>query len=165
MTTHGEQIGDLGVQKGLIKWILSAYANIPYPSEESLPSTSLPSHTGPSPSILTQTPHSPPMEETSVLPAPETPKHNAVAVGGIVFPPTPASPANGSLDSTRKTANPMSLPDKLTDAETMKAKKRLEVTLHLCPEGYKPEDVYPFEGIDGMSVETLKSRLGGKKLK
>jgi hypothetical protein len=50
-------------------------------------------------------------------------------------------------------------------SEAARAKKRLEATLHLCPEGYVPEEAYPFDGIDGMSVETLKARLSGKKLK
>ncbi len=105
------------------------------------------------------------MEETSVLPAPETPEHNPVAVGGIVFPPTPNSSADRSLDGPKGSAIAGGLADKLSETEKAKAKKRLEASLHLCPEGYKPEVAYPLEGIEGMSVETLKGRLAGKKLK
>jgi len=161
-------VGDLGVQKGLIKWILSAYANQPYPSDETALSTiPLPNHQGPSVDSIIEPPRPPPTDLSSIVPAPETASHKPIASQAIVFPPTPANTSTDSLDGVRKSAVSNGGGDEpAVDAtEAARAKKRLEATLHLCPEGYVPDEAYPFDGIDGMSVDTLKARLGGKKLK
>ncbi len=168
------------MQKGLIKWVLSAYENKPHPSDGDLtPTRDLPNHTGPPPSVKREVPQTPPADASSVVPGPPATSTDTDALlleAGIVSPPNtaPSTPRPASAAGTSTpagTAAPAStLPPKTPkskkeETEETKAKKRLEATLHLCPPGYVPETVYPLGETDAMSIEVLKSRLRGTKIK
>ncbi len=186
--------GDLGVQKGLLRWVLSAYAN-----ERHLPGTERvksDSKEDPAEESVRGTPSTPPKDFSSILPAPEeeqemkeeppsTPKAKGkgkaretepLQTGSVFFPSAPETPSGllSSLDITQNPSSPSASPatpskkpstpsEKKKIKEEKDKRKALEDSLHLCPEGFVAEEIYPMP--EGLTIGILKSRLAGKKAK
>lgn len=121
-------VGDLGVQKGLMKWVLAAHGRGP-PTEGSNPfldpDDSLPAALGP--------------DASSIVPAvePKSPEA-ALSTKNIAY--------EGESDEQK--------------AEEQDAIKK---TLLAFPVDGDPERACPLS--EGFSIEVLKSRMAGKKLK
>lgn len=164
-------VGDLGIQKGLLRWILSAYANDPMPMPMPIPREGdVDRENSDGDRNVPELP--PPEDQSSTIPGAATPDATA-----IVFPHSPPTPTSSTptLSSTsdkdsgnvngngtdHTTTNTINTNNNNTKDEEGKA--AVEASLHLCPPDFNPEVAYPLP--QGLSLDVLKSRMAGKKVK
>lgn len=124
-------VGDLGVQKGLLKWILAAY-------EHTIP----------------------------VMPSDDDGKGKGNEVQDSSIIPAPASKTGSDPDAVppppTSIASRPSEPIKQKKAEQKGLEKAL-LSLDVRPDEAKVREMFPLP--EGMDVDLLRSRLGGKKAK
>lgn len=122
-------VGDLGVQKGLMKWVLAAYAQKGTPIQDSNPFLD---PDDPSPTALGP-------DASSIVP--------------VVEPKSPEAAL-----STKNIAY-----EGETDDQKAEEQEAVKKTLLAFPTDGNPDLACPLP--EGFSVEVLKSRISGKKLK
>lgn len=144
-------VGDLGVQKGLLRWVLAAHGALDPPKAPKTPKKSASASTATPVTPSTPKPLAPSASEATLLNEPATPtpdlsQYNLVTPSK--FPSTPAPPPVTPSAS----ANPLLPPP----VESILA----------TPVGWSAEHAHKSAPLpDGLNVGTLKSRLAGKKAK
>lgn len=144
-------VGDLGVQKGLLRWVLAAHGALDPPKTPKTPKTPKKGTGNGTPA----TPSTPKLGVTAssatLLNEPETPTKDLSQYSLVTpskFPSTPAPPP----------VTPSATADPLLPAATD--------SILSTPAGWGAEDAHRSAPLpDGLNVATLKSRLGGKKAK
>lgn len=167
-------VGDLGVQKGLLRWVLAAHGALP--PKAATPRKSLPA-----------TPSKGPGE-----PVPPTPTASAVTLTGMdppATPATPVTPGKRSLEATSSSATLLNEPATPTPTNGPVGSSILPATpapppitpsastnpalppaeddsLIAVTPGWGPEHAQRAAPLPpGLDVGTLRSRLAGKKAK
>lgn len=152
-------VGDLGLQRGLLQWVLSSHDPDKHPlrvSPKKLPKSNEDEGTEPTKTAETQVATEAGEPSSSVLPAPTTPRKRKASDVPLVDDTTPIAPAPAPLDTPPRTP-----PRKASTLGKKKAKIEKE-------DNSKVVSLIPTAAVplpEGMTLETLRSRANGKKVK
>ena len=143
-------VGDLGVQKGLLRWVLAAHSALPRAKTKANDTTrkkyGLGVNAKGAGELDTRVLTPPPEDEITI---PQTPHMGTLVTANA--PPTPVTPSNTAAQAVEIPADalPQEIGDRLLDP----------------PIGtdFDPHHCAPLP--EGLTLETLKSRLAGKKAK
>ena len=142
--------GDLGVQKGLLRWALAAHGGLPQPKSKASAAArqkyglngEVPTADGIETRVLT-----PPPENA---PPPTTPQTaTLISVHGV--PPTPLTPSNQPVETVEVPAKDLATS---LEQDFLSPPSNHSFDPHVCA---------PLA--EGLSVELMRSRLAGKKAK
>jgi DNA-3-methyladenine glycosylase II len=169
-------VGDLGVQKGLLRWVLAAHGALPPPKLSSTPRKSLPA-----------TPSKTPGEPAE--PQSPTALTHTTSVGAMEPPATPVTPNKRSLEAASSSATLLNEPATPTPANGPAGSSILPATPApppVTPSASTNPSLPPAEDDSliavtpdwssehalkaaplppGLDISTLRSRLAGKKAK
>lgn len=148
-------VGDLGVQKGLLRWVLAAHGALPAPKT--------PTKKAPSTPAKTAQPTEPPTPATPATPA--TPRRSLAGDSSATLLNEPATPAPGGSSLLPTTPGP---PPATPSADTDPALPPpvADESLIAVPEDWGPDHAARAAPLPPwLDVATLRSRLAGNKAK
>lgn len=153
-------VGDLGVQRGLLHWVLSSHEPDKYPlrlNPRKLPKTDdVDAETQAVKAEAAQTVDT--AESSSILPAPTTPRNPG---SGSSLPSTEESPSE--LPAALAPDAPPRTPSRKRIASSSKSKSTSKATTDERSISLVASSPVPLP--EGITLETLKSRANGKKVK
>jgi DNA-3-methyladenine glycosylase II len=157
-------VGDLGVQRGLLQWVLSSHLPDQYPlrlSPKKLPKTDdAEAETGGGTVNAGETQTTvgaSPGDSSSVLPAPAVPTTPRKSQ----LEPEPSSGTGAPLPTKPATTAPKTPPRKPLTKKSAKGKEKEQAVTRTVP--LRPTSAVPLP--DGITLDMLKSRASGKKVK
>ncbi|QRV94235.1 HhH-GPD superfamily base excision DNA repair protein [Ceratobasidium sp. AG-Ba] len=156
-------VGDLGLQRGLLRWVLSSHLPDQYPLRicpKKLPKSDTPeaeTGVGMVQAGETQTPTSAQGEGSSVLPAPAAPSTPKKSQTNQKSNKNPEIELSGT-PSTQTSADPPKTPPRSKQSTRKAGKEKDDNTISLKPGS-------PVSLPEGITLEMLKARANGKKAK
>ena len=147
-------VGDLGVQKGLLRWALAAHDALPKSKNSASDEARKKYGMNDKDQIntLVKPPSTPPRVALPLPPTPVTPNTSALHPATLhtpapkAYPTTPLTPA---VENFEIEEIPQAAPENLLSAMS----------------GIDGWDAHRVVPLDGLSIDTMKARLGGKKAK
>lgn len=170
-------VGDLGVQKGLLRWVLAAHGALPAPKASTTPRKSLPATPSKTPVEPTEPPTPTPFTLTqtssTAMDPPATPVtpakrglEAASSTATLLNEPSTPTPSNGPAGSSILPATPAPPPVTPSASTNPTLPPAADDSLIAVPADWGPEHAEKAAPLPpGLDIATLRARLAGKKAK